>query len=106
MVDEKELVIFAIIGWGLVPITKSIYGLVAQVTGRGLEVKDDEGDEEENQDMSTEKKKSKIREAYDYLTPWNDEELEESIHSMGEKYGPMSPFEDTILFHVGELRML
>ena len=105
VVDQKELTIFAIVGWGLVPITKSIYGLVAQVTGRGLEVKEDD-EENSSKDLSKEKKKSKIRETYEDLTPWDDEELEESIHSIGEKYGPLSPFEDTILFHVGELRMI
>ncbi|KAL7482512.1 hypothetical protein ACHAW6_009090 [Cyclotella cf. meneghiniana] len=73
LVDQKELAIFAAVGWGLVPVTKSIYDLYANVTGRGL------GYEEPVQAIKK-AEKSKIREAYEVLTPWDDEKLEERIH--------------------------
>lgn len=90
VVDQQELTVFAVIGWGLVPFTKSIYGLYANITGRGFQQ-----DEEET---STEKK-SKIREAYEYLTPWDDDDLNSSIESNGKNGGPLPPFEDTYMFH-------
>lgn len=95
VVDQKELTIFAAVGWGLVPFTKSIYGLYAKITGRGF--KQDDDDEEEEDEII--KKKGKILEAYEKFTPWNDDELKENIRSIGEKNGPLAPFEDTYLFH-------
>ena len=34
------------------------------------------------------------------MTPWDDEGLEETIRSIGEKIGPLPSFEDTVVFHV------
>jgi hypothetical protein len=76
VVDEKELTIFAAVGFGIVPVTKSIYEVYANVTGRGLIEEQSVVHSEE----VSKQKKSKIREAYEVLTPWDDEKLEESIH--------------------------
>ena len=116
VVDQKELIIFTSIGWGLVPITKFIYGLYAKVTGRGQEKRVDETNNAEAGERkrkireafdnnfyksNTEiKNKSKIREAYENWTPWDDEGLEETIRHIGEKIGPLPNFEDTVVFHV------
>eukprot|EP00956_Cyclotella_meneghiniana_P027050 scaffold59883_cov66-Cyclotella_meneghiniana.AAC.3 len=116
VVDQKELIIFTSIGWGLVPITKFIYGLYAKVTGRGQEKRVDETNNAEAGEKkrkireafdnnfyksNTEiKNKSKIREAYENWTPWDDEGLEETIRHIGEKIGPLPNFEDTVVFHV------
>eukprot|EP00804_Cyclotella_cryptica_P012990 CCRYP_002324-RC/>CCRYP_002324-RC protein AED:0.11 eAED:0.11 QI:227/1/1/1/1/1/7/165/529 len=81
LVDQKELSIFAVVGWGIVPVTKSFYELYANVTGRGL------GYEEPVQEIKK-AEKSKIREAYEVLTPWDDEKLEERIQ------GRISEFTD------------
>lgn len=49
IVDEREMVLFATIGWGLVPATEKAYGLYANVTGRGIleeEEEEDAGDDD------------------------------------------------------------
>lgn len=69
VVDEKELMIFATVGWGLVPVTEFIYELFANVTGRGIDKKPAPA-------PTKKEKKSKIREAYESLTPWDDDKLE------------------------------
>lgn len=69
-----------------------MYGLYAKITGRGFKQEDMEDDD-------FVKTKSKVREAYENLTPWNDDQLKENIRSIGEKSGPLAPFEDTYLFH-------
>ena len=49
IVDEREMALFATIGWGLVPATEKVYGLYANVTGRGI-LEEGEDDEEAGDD--------------------------------------------------------
>ena len=103
------------IGWGLVPVTKSVYDVYANVTGRGLEGEDDEEDVDEGKPL-----KARIREAYEVLTPWDDEKLAASLgrevvgkeelgkkkaqsDSTGEggvKRKKLTQFRDTLVFQV------
>mmetsp|Transcript_5255 Transcript_5255/g.11626 ORF Transcript_5255/g.11626 Transcript_5255/m.11626 type:complete len:507 (+) Transcript_5255:69-1589(+) len=115
LVDEREFALFAMIGWGLVPVTKSVYDVYANVTGRGLEGEDDEEDVDEGKPL-----KARIREAYEVLTPWDDEKLAASLgrevvgkeelgkkkaqsDSTGEggvKRKKLTQFRDTLVFQV------
>ena len=88
VVDEKELIFFAAVGWGLVPVAKSIHGLYARVTGRRFQDHDEE---------ST-KNKSALRKTYEKLSSWYDEESNES-NSTSEKNRSSQPFEGTVAFH-------
>ena len=81
LVDEREVAIFATVGWGLVPLTQNVYEVFANVTGRGLwEV--GELEKQEALEANDEKKKSKVREKYEDLTPWNDDKLNSRIKEM------------------------
>ena len=51
LVDEKEIAIFATIGWGIVPATQAVYELVANVTGRGI-LDENSGGEDDNTEDS------------------------------------------------------
>ena len=55
IVDEREMALFATIGWGLVPATEKAYGLYANVTGRGI--LEEEEEEETGDDDTTSKSK-------------------------------------------------
>lgn len=54
LVDEKEIAIFATIGWGIVPATQAVYELVANVTGRGI-LDENSGGEDDNNIEDTDK---------------------------------------------------
>ena len=54
LVDEKEIAIFATIGWGIVPATQAVYDLVANVTGRGI-LDENSGGEDDNNIEDTDK---------------------------------------------------
>ena len=55
IVDEREMALFATIGWGLVPATEKVYELYANVTGRGI-LEEGEEEEVENDDTSSKSK--------------------------------------------------
>mmetsp|Transcript_15825 Transcript_15825/g.34087 ORF Transcript_15825/g.34087 Transcript_15825/m.34087 type:complete len:394 (+) Transcript_15825:57-1238(+) len=65
LVDERELAVFAIAGWGLVPFTQSIYEMI-HAKGISRIVDDDE----EEEMLDDKRNVSKFREAYEYMTPW------------------------------------
>jgi len=93
LVDERELAMIASIGWGLVPITQNLYEVYANVTGRDLGAEDDEAEADVDA-----KKKSKLREAYEVITSWDDEKPSGTITKKQKR--KMAPFRDTRLFHV------
>jgi len=64
VVDGREFVIISTVAWGLVPITGSIYDIVANVTESRQTSGDDEGAEEDVVDAA---KKSKFRKAYEAI---------------------------------------
>lgn len=101
------MALFATVGWGLVPITQKLYEMYADVTGRGLREAENE-EAEPGVGAGAPAKKSKIREAYEVITPWDDEKLADRI--TGKEKSPdeiekrekrkMLQFKNTKLFQV------
>lgn len=60
IVDEREMALFATIGWGLVPATEKAYELYANVTGRGILKEEEEEEEEDAGDDDNTTNKSKL----------------------------------------------
>jgi hypothetical protein len=106
---EGEVAIFAIFGWGLVPITQFFYEMCTHATLERM-AEDDERAEAVVELMES---KSFLRETYEAITPWDDEKVNDRIHEMrGEKKTPSKsefargmilPFRNTRLFHVVDL---
>jgi len=126
VLDEGEIAVFALVGWGLVPFTRNMYEMYANSTSSGGMFAgsagldgDDGGGAEADVDESTATEtssKSFVRETYEVLTPWDDERVNDRIHEMmGKQHqrnksphesetnargGPMPfPFGKTRLFH-------
>lgn len=111
LVDEREIAIFATVGWGLVPIARNAYELYANVTKRGIHP-DEEAVAETLAEDEGRKKKSKLKRAYEDITPWDDEKLERLVHraavgddapkEVEQTSGKMTPFRKTMLFTVAD----
>ena len=92
VLDEGEIAVFALVGWGLVPFTQNLYEMYANSTSSGGMFAgsagldgDDGGGAEADVDESTATEtssKSFVRETYEVLTPWDDERVNDRIHEM------------------------
>ncbi len=89
-IDNREVAIFAAIGWGLIPLTNSIYDLYTHLTHPNIE-----GDE------STGKGRLfGLREKLQKLTPWDNEKIIQKVHKALDI--EIKPFKDTFAFHVAD----
>ena len=106
MVDKRDFVTFAALGWGLVPVTQSVYELYANVTGRNLDVVDDdlEGrDDKLNDQQETKNKTSmlgKLKNKYVSSIEGNKLRGTPNLEVSKNEKRKMSPFRNTVLFHV------
>jgi len=89
-VDNREVAIFALIGWGLMPLTNSIYDLYTHLTHPNIE-----GGESSGRGMF-----SSLKEKIEKLTPWDDDKMKEKVHRVLDK--EIKPFKDTFAFHVAD----
>ena len=101
LVDRREFAPFATVGWGLVPVTRSVYEVYTNVRGRGLM---DDGDEEGAEMVAEELgKRPRLRAAYDGMTRMRGGDATAEVATLPPK---MRPFEETMLFqivsHIGQ----
>mmetsp|Transcript_15564 Transcript_15564/g.33090 ORF Transcript_15564/g.33090 Transcript_15564/m.33090 type:complete len:534 (-) Transcript_15564:369-1970(-) len=77
LIDEVEVALFVAIGWGLVPLSRSIYDVYANVTARDLEPDEAYQAYLEEMDLTEEPQQSKsiTRKAFEAITPWDDDEV-------------------------------
>ncbi len=77
LVDEVEVALFVAIGWGLVPLSRSIYDVYANVTARDLEPDEAYQVYLDEMDLTEEPQQSKsiTRKAFEAITPWDDDEV-------------------------------
>jgi hypothetical protein len=111
VIHEGEIAVFALVGWGLVPITRNFYEVYANATSRGIAAELDDEGAEADVDESTTESKSFLRETYEVLTPWDDDRVNDRIHEMmprrqksppnseTDARGMIPPFRRTRLFH-------
>ena len=97
-VDNREVAIFAMIGWGLMPLTHSIYNLYTHLISHP----NIEGGSGEGGSGGTKSKWSffVLREKMENLTPWGDDKLEERVHKTLER--EIKPFNSTFAFHAAD----
>ena len=106
MVDKRDFVTFAALGWGLVPVTQSVYELYANVTGRypDVVVDDDlEGMDDKLNDQETKNKTSmlgKLKNKYISSIEGNDARGTANVEVSKNKKKMMRPFRNTVLFQV------
>ena len=96
-IDNREVALFAAIGWGLVPLTHAIYDFYENLTHSDTETDDYQKEE-------SRKEKGKIKQKLEKLTPWDDDKLNEKVHEVEDKFmhREIRPFEDTFLFHLAD----
>lgn len=89
VLDEGEIAVFALVGWGLVPFTRNLFEMYANSTSSGgifaaAGLDGDGGGAEADADESTATGSSKsfLRETYEVLTPWDDERVNDRMHEM------------------------
>ena len=118
VLDEGEIAVFALVGWGLVPFTRNLFEMYANSTSSGgifaaAGLDGDGGGAEADADESTATGSSKsfLRETYEVLTPWDDDRVNDRIHEMmprrqksppnseTDARGMIPPFRRTRLFH-------
>mmetsp|Transcript_18563 Transcript_18563/g.38503 ORF Transcript_18563/g.38503 Transcript_18563/m.38503 type:complete len:531 (-) Transcript_18563:143-1735(-) len=77
LIDEVEVALFVAIGWGLVPLSRSIYDVYANVTARDLEPDEAYQAYLEEMDLTEAPQQSKsiTRKAFEAITPWDDDEV-------------------------------
>lgn len=90
-IDNREVAIFAAIGWGLMPLTNSIYDLYTHLTHPNIET------EEES---TGEGRFFGLKEKIEKLTPWDNEKIVQKVHRALDK--EIKPFKDTFAFHVAD----
>lgn len=96
-IDNREVALFAAIGWGLVPLSHAIYDFYENLTHSDTETDDYQKEE-------SRKEKGKIKQKLEKLTPWDDDKLNEKVHEVEDKFmhREIRPFEDTFLFHLAD----
>lgn len=112
-VNRSEVALFALFGWGLLPLTKAVYELYTNLTHPNIEAESDEiskqswfnylvkKDQEKPKPM---KEKGKIQQKIEAITPWDDDKLNQKVHEAEDKFfhREIRPFKDTYLFHVAD----
>ncbi len=121
-VDNREVAIFAVVGWGLVPLTQSVYDLYTNLTHPNIEAGESNGSSSNNKGWfksivkeqvqeEPKKEKGKITQKIEQLTPWDDDKVKEQVHKAEDKIkeqvhkafvGEITPFKDTFSFHVAD----
>lgn len=98
-IDNREVALFAAIGWGLVPLSHAIYDFYENLTHSDNDTETDDHQKEESR-----KEKGKIKQKLEKLTPWDDDKLNEKVHEVEDKFmhREIRPFEDTLLFHLAD----
>lgn len=122
-VDNREVAIFAVVGWGLVPLTQSVYDLYTNLTHSNIQAEESSGAAAAASDGKgwfksilkkedePKKEKGKMKQKIEQLTPWDDDKLNEQVHKAEDKikeqvhkafHGEIKPFQETLSFHVAD----
>jgi len=122
-VDNREVAIFAVVGWGLVPLTQSVYDFYTNLTHSNIQAEESSGAAAAasngkgwfksilKKEDEPKKEKGKMKQKIEQLTPWDDDKLNEQVHKAEDKikeqvhkafHGEIKPFQETLSFHVAD----
>ena len=99
-VDNREVAIFAVIGWGLVPLTHGLYDLYTDLTHPNIEAESIGPVKGWFRSLVTEEEKDEKNKAKTKGVPHIKEKIKEKVHHA--LVGEIKPFKDTFSFLVAD----